>query len=132
MSTPTDTSTQQSWTVEGFAAFWDAPDAALVPAMLTDDVVGYWPGGEEVRGRQAYTDKLAEIIAAVPGIRLEVAESAVDGDCTFVRWIMHATGPDGPFEFSGIDRVRTRDGLVCENVIRFDSRHLEELLGGGA
>jgi hypothetical protein len=26
----------------------------------------------------------------------------------------------GPFELTGIDRVRTRDGLVAENMIVFD------------
>lgn len=124
MSTTTPT-----WTVEGFAAFWAAPDPALVGAMLTEDVVGHWPGGEEVHGREAYTESLAQIIEMIPDIRLEVAEHATNGEYTFVRWIMHGTGANGPVELSGIDRIRLRDGLVCENIIRFDRRRLEELLG---
>ena len=33
---------------------------------------------------------------------------------------IRGTGPDGPFEIRGLDRVRTRDGIVVENVIRYE------------
>jgi hypothetical protein len=33
---------------------------------------------------------------------------------------VRGTGPDGPFRIRGIDRVRARDGIVVENVIRYD------------
>jgi hypothetical protein len=64
-------------------------------------------------------------------MRLSVAEHATNGDVVFVRWIMRATGRKGPFELSGIDRIRLRDGRVCENVIRFDTQHLKRLAGVG-
>jgi hypothetical protein len=118
------------WSVEHFARFWAAPDPALVPPMLTDDVVGYWPGGHVVRGVQEYTESLAEVLRQIPGIRLEVAEHATNGEFTFVRWIMHASGAAGPFQMTGIDRIRLRQGRVAENVIRFDRAELEELLQG--
>lgn len=35
-----------------------------------------------------------------------------------------ATGPDGPFEIRGLDRVRSRDGIVVENVVRYDPAEL--------
>lgn len=123
--------TKTGWSVEAFARFWAAPDPDLVPALVTDDVVGWWPGEDEpVRGVAAYTQALAEIIEPLPDIRLEVAEHATNGDHTFVRWIMHATGPIGPFTFTGIDRILLRDGLVAENVIRFDTAHLRRLMVG--
>jgi ketosteroid isomerase-like protein len=119
------------WSVEAFAKFWANPDPALVAPLVTEDVVGYWPGaGEPVRGRDDYTRAIEEILMLLPGMRLEVAEYAVNGDVTFVRWIMHAAGADGPFTISGIDRVKLRDGLVCENIIRFDTAHLRALLTG--
>lgn len=119
--------------MDGFARFWDDPDPTYVPPMLTDDVAGYWPGSDEpVRGVEAYTQAIADILELLPGMRLEVAEHATNGDVTFVRWIMHATGKAGPFTFSGIDRIRLRDGLVAENVIRFDTAHLQRLLSGDA
>jgi hypothetical protein len=45
---------------------------------------------------------------------------------------MHATGPNGPFEMTGIDRARTRNGSVCENVIVFDSAEFYRHLHGDA
>ena len=37
---------------------------------------------------------------------MDVAEHARNGDYVFIRWVLHATGRHGPFELSGIDRVR--------------------------
>lgn len=119
------------WSVDRFAEFWAKPDASLVPRLVTSDVVGWWPGSDEpVRGVAAYSKALEDIIGLIPGIRLRVAEHATNGEFVFVRWVMSATGAAGPFELSGIDRVRLRDGLVAENVIRFDTAHLQRLLGG--
>ncbi len=79
-----------------------------------------------VRGREAYTGKIAELIAAAPDLRLELVDSAtVDGrepgeQFVFLHYTGRGTGPDGPFEIRGLDRVRTRDGIVVENVIRYD------------
>jgi ketosteroid isomerase-like protein len=118
------------WSVERFAAFWSDPDARDVPWLVTEDVVGWWPGADEpVRGMTAYTDALARILGLLPDMRLRVAEHATNGEYVFVRWIMRATGLRGPFEISGIDRIRLRGGRVCENVIRFDSAHLHRLAG---
>jgi len=76
-----------------------------------------------------YSRALAELIELLPDMRLSVAEHATNGDTVFVRWIMRATGRNGPFRFTGIDRIRLRDGRVAENVIRFDSEHLRRLAG---
>ena len=121
--------THLTWSVGGFAAFWANPTPEHVPPLLTEDVVGVWPGAEPVRGRDAYTQVLADLLELMPDLRLEVAEHATNGDVAFVRWIMHATGAHGPFEMSGVDRIRLRDGLVCENVIRLDRREFEERSG---
>lgn len=126
----TETQTGPRWTVDGFTGFWANPDASLVPHILTDDVVGYWSGRPEpVRGKQDYTACIAALIEALPDVHLEVAEYAETGSYTFVRWIMHATGTDGPFTFTGIDRVHTRDGLVDENHIVMDTAAFERVSG---
>jgi hypothetical protein len=39
------------WTTDLFAEFWKEPDLKRVPSIITDDVVGYWPGGRIVRGK---------------------------------------------------------------------------------
>lgn len=38
----------------------------------------------------------------------------------FLHYVGRGTGPDGPIAIRGLDRVRTRDGMVVENVIRYD------------
>jgi hypothetical protein len=118
------------WSVEHFAQFWAAPDPDLVKQAVTEDVVGDWPGDPApVRGVDAYTARIKEVLDRVPDIRLDVAEHAANGEFVFVRWVAHGTGAKGPFEMSGIDRIRLRDGLVAENIIRYDSKRFEELVG---
>ena len=126
----TATAERPGWTVEAFEGFWSNPDPALVPGVLTEDVVGHWPGRDEpVRGRDAYTACIAAIVEALPDMRLEVAEHARDGEFFFIRWIMHATGEHGPFQVTGIDRVRVRGPQVAENVIVFDTAAFEARSG---
>lgn len=119
----TPSATHPAWSVDLFERFWANPDPALVPRVLSDDVVGYWAGrNEPVQGKDAYTACIAALVAALPDLYITVAEHASSGEFTFIRWVMHATGEYGPFEFTGIDRVRTRDdGLVAENRIVCDT-----------
>ena len=77
-------------------------------------------------GKEAYAAKIAELVATTPDLRLELIDSAtVDGSAAgeqlvFLHYIGKGTGPDGPFAIRGLDRVRARDGIVVENVIRYD------------
>jgi len=116
-----------------FAAFWAAPDLSRALDILADDIVGYWPGDSEpVRGIEAYTAKIAEILDTAPDLQLEVVDSATvsgaaEGEqLVFLHYTGRGTGPAGPFEIRGLDRVRTRDGLVVENVIRYDPLFLNQ------
>jgi hypothetical protein len=117
------------WTTELFADFWKAPELQYVPSIITDDVVGYWPGGRTVRGKTEYMQALEDLLTLLPDLRLEVAEHTMtpDGEFGFSRWVMHATGANGPFELDGVDRTRVRDGLVCENYVFFDPAQFQEL-----
>jgi len=38
----------------------------------------------------------------------------------FVRWIARGTGPGGPFEAVGVDRLIVPNGYVAENLIVSD------------
>jgi hypothetical protein len=126
----TDTQTAsatQRFSSEFFAAFWAAPSMSHRMDILADGIVGYWPGDSEpVRGFKAYTQKIADILAFAPDLTLELVDSAtaagaVEGEeLFFLHYVGHGTGPDGPIEIRGLDRVRTRDGIVVENVIRYD------------
>ncbi|PEG35931.1 polyketide cyclase [Mycolicibacterium agri] len=110
-----------------WAAFWAAPTVDRIGDILADDIVGYWQGEPEpVRGREAYADRIAALVKAVPDLKLELLDSAtVDGDTpgeqrVYLHYVGRGTGPDGPLAIRGLDRVRTRDGVVVENVIRYD------------
>jgi ketosteroid isomerase-like protein len=127
------TSAATKFSAELFAAFWAAPDLSHGLDILADDIVGYWPGDPEpVRGLAAYEAKIAEILDAAPDLQLQVIDSAtVDGatageQLVFLHYTGRGTGPSGPFQIRGIDRVRTRDGMVVENVIRYDPVFLAE------
>jgi hypothetical protein len=123
----TETQTQPKFSADMWAAFWAAPAESRIGDILADDIVGYWQGdAKPVHGREAYTAKIVELITAVPDLRLELVDSAtVDGGApgeqlVFLHYVGHGTGSDGPIEIRGLDRVRTRDGIVVENVIRYD------------
>jgi predicted SnoaL-like aldol condensation-catalyzing enzyme len=123
----TDTQTQPTFSAEVWAAFWAAPDMTVVGDVLAEDIVGYWQGDPEpVRGKEAYVGKIAELVTAAPDLALELVDSAtVDGSApgeqlVYLHYVGRGTGPDGSFAIRGIDRVRTRDGVVVENVIRYD------------
>jgi hypothetical protein len=125
---------QTGFSVDAFAAWWAKPDLSTARAALAPDIVGDWPGQPElVRGVDAYVERIAELLDLVPDLHLEVAEHAVNGQFLFIRWIAHGTGAKGPFELTGIDRIRVGDdGRVKENIIRFDRSLLDELARGEA
>ena len=119
-----------AWSVQHFAAFWAKPDPQLVHYAVTPDVTGYWPWSETpVRGADEYVQRIADMLALIPDLRLEVAEDASNGEFIFIRSIARGSGANGPLEMSGIDRIRLRDGKVAENIIRFDTARFQTLLG---
>ncbi|MBN3455092.1 nuclear transport factor 2 family protein [Mycobacterium sp. DSM 3803] len=126
----TDT-THRTFSAELWAAFWAAPDPARIGDVLAPDIVGYWPGDPTpVRGLPAYVGKIAELVAAIPDLTVTLLDSAtVPGNApgeelVYLHYVGRGTGPDGPVAIRGLDRVRTRDGLVVENVIRYDRDEL--------
>jgi ketosteroid isomerase-like protein len=122
------------WTTRFFAEFWKAPDLTYVPSIVTDDVVGYWPGHRVVRGRIEYVKALEELLALLPDLWLDVKEHTMsaDGQFGFARWVMHATGANGPFELDGMDCARVRELLLCENYIVFDTAEFQTAVGGAS
>lgn len=123
----TETRNPSKFTADTWAAFWAAPDPSRVAGLLAEDIVGHWPGDPRpVRGRTSYVAKIAELVAAVPDLRLTLVDSAtVPGpaageELVFLHYTGAGTTASGPITIRGMDRVRTRDGIVVENVIRYD------------
>ena len=118
-------------TVENFASFWADPHPELLRGGVTDDVAVYYPGAREPqRGPDAYIANVQRYLQLVPDLRLEVLDYAYNGDVTFVRWVARGTGVNGRFEMPGIDCIRTRDGLLAENHVTYDSAEFARATGG--
>ena len=118
-------STARKWSIEGFKAFWANPQPSIVPLfgeIATHDIVGHWPRPIGiVRGAAAYVPVIESILRVCPNLSLSVMEYARSEDLHFVRWVATGTGREGPFEFDGLDRLRTTaDGRVSENYIFSD------------
>ena len=128
----------KGWSIDGWRAFWAAasPEVALkrVPTVVTPDVEAVWPRVPgRLRGSGGYAQRIFDLLAVVPDLRLELGEHATNGDFVFLRWMARGTGPDGPFEGIGTDRFRLRDGLVAESLIMSDLavfEHLARLVAG--
>lgn len=127
----TEMDTAPKFSAEMWAAFWAAPAKSTGGEPLADDIVGYWPGEPEpVRGLAAYQAKIDGLLDAYPDLRLELIDCATvpggadDEELVYLHYLGRATGPDGPFEIRGLDRVRSRNGIVVENVIRYDPAEL--------
>jgi ketosteroid isomerase-like protein len=119
------------WTTRLFAEFWRAPDLTYLAPLVSDDVVGHWPGGRIVRGRDEYMKTLEELLELLPDLSLDVKEHTMsaDGRCGFARWVMHATGANGPFELDGMDCARVRERLLCESYVVFDTAEFQTAVG---
>jgi hypothetical protein len=121
------------FSVDHWAAFWANPHPDLAAHVVTPDVIGHWPGdAEPVRGVTEYKRRIARILTRVPDLRLTVAEHASNGEFLFIRWIARGTGGGRPFELSGVDRLRLRDGLVRENWVYYDPVRFESLVQGAS
>ena len=80
-----------------------------------------------MRGPVEYAQVVVDLLTLVPDLRLDLGEHAASGEFVFIRWAARGTGPDGPFEGIGTDRIRLRDGLVVENLIMSDLAIFEAL-----
>ncbi len=118
------------WSLERYQAFWEKPDLSMMPDVLTQDIVGYWPGSPEpLRGLESYTARIAQLLELLPDLSLRVLEHAQNDDIVFIRWVASATGASGSrAELIGVDRLRLRDGLVAENIIHYDAGEFGKLL----
>jgi hypothetical protein len=70
---------------------------------------------------------MVDLLTIVPDLRLKLEEHATSDEFTFVRWTGRGTGPGGPFEANGIDRIRMCNSKVVENRIVSDAAIFEDL-----
>jgi hypothetical protein len=115
----------RKWSIEGFRAFWGNPNPAIARRVLegcTDDIISHWPKPIGLlNGGASYLAVIEAILKVCPDLVLAVKDHADEGDLHFVRWVGTGSGPEGRFEFDGINFIRTMaDGRVCENHVCSD------------
>ena len=123
-------SSAAGWSIEGRAGFWATPSFEVartrIPLVCASSITGYWPRQPEpVRGLTDYIQHIVDLLTLVPDARLKLEEHATNGEFVFARWSGYGTGPEGPFEINGVDRIRVRDGKVIENRIISDASIFE-------
>ena len=111
--------------IEDWGKTWLNPNKARVlarvPAIAMPDIAGYWPQTTRpVRGPQEYAKRIIDLLDFIPDFRAEPIEHATNGDVMLVLWIARGTGPKGPFEAVGVDRLIVPNGYVAENLILSD------------
>jgi hypothetical protein len=82
-----------------------------------------------LRGSKEYQERLIKLGTLVPDLRLDMLEYAVNGDLAFIRWHGHGTGPNGPFELFGADRLRVEGDQIKENIVFFDTANFAAVVG---
>jgi len=55
--------------------------------------------------QQEYAKRILDLLDFIPDFRAQPMEHATNGKTMFVRWIARGTGPQGPFEAVGVDRL---------------------------
>ncbi|KAB2347983.1 nuclear transport factor 2 family protein [Actinomadura rudentiformis] len=108
--------------------FGPGPRPDLAARAVTPDVTVLCSGDSgPIVGITQYKEKIARLLHRVPDLRREAINHADNGEVLFVEWIARGTGAHEPFEFSGIDRIRLRDGLIKEHRIYYDPAWLNLL-----
>jgi len=69
------------------------------------------------------------LITFIPDFRAELMEYAVNADVMFIRWLAKGTGPTGPFEAPGADRLIVVDGFVDAVPALVEDRELQVGVG---
>jgi predicted ester cyclase len=114
-----------------------ADDRAL-RGLLHDDFVDHTPNPQQGTGREAFVNKIGQLRAAFPNLRLRVEHVVAEGDRVTFLWTLTGTN-DGPFadqdptgidvEFAGMNLERVSAGSIVEHWSIHDALSLFHQLG---
>lgn len=114
--------------VAGFAARWDRPDGENLRDLMHPDTQNLIPPMERPGNAQEVIDHFKELVARVPGFRIEVQRWAPVGDSVMIEWAGHATIGGRDLTWHGVDRVSLRDGKTYEGQAYWDTRAVSEMI----
>ena len=120
---------------------FDAINAHDLPALKqcwTAETVERFPM-RTVVGADAIAEVFAGTFAAMPDLRIEIAQLVEDGENVFVRWHMSGTHTGEPWEgvaasgkrieLDGVDHFVVRDGRIVSNFVIFDQLQFARAVG---
>jgi steroid delta-isomerase-like uncharacterized protein len=117
-----------------FEEVWNQRRTATVHELLEPDSVCHTDRGDMV-GPQPFLDFHAQMVQAMPDLRITVEDAIAEGDRVAVRWSVNGTH-SGPFQgksgtgkaihFRGVTWIHYRDGKLVEG---FDCFNLDGLMG---
>jgi steroid delta-isomerase-like uncharacterized protein len=122
-----------------FEEVWNQGREETIDRLLARDGVAHGlPGGDVMRGPEAFKPFFRNFRGAVPDIHIEVVQTVTEGDRVAVHCRVKGThrGPllgipatGKPADFSGIVILRIRDGQIVEAWNHFDFLGFYQQLG---
>jgi ketosteroid isomerase-like protein len=108
--------------VERFAAYWRAPSAEGLDALLAPDVLLVAPMTPTTRTLAEGKRAFASILALVPDLTAEVHRWGQTGDGVLIEFTLSGTAGGAPVSWDAVDRIVLReDGLASARISYFDT-----------
>ncbi len=115
--------------VPRYEAYWSAPDPDLLPRGSSEDMCSTWVGRpERIVGLGAYQNHLRKFIEPISEMSVKAVDFLAEGDVIFIEFEATCTVDGQRVQFTGLDRFRFRDGLVCDGLTMYDETALKEAI----
>lgn len=107
--------------VARFTAFWRAPDPAVLPTVLSDDVHLEAPATPTTDGMEAAREVFANLLAVLPDLHADVHRWGSHDEGVFIEFTLLATLGDRAVAVPAVDVFLVGDdGLGTQRISYFD------------
>lgn len=122
--------------IDGFVAVWNNRELNGLDAVLTDDFTRTSPSGN-ADGREAMKEAMQKLFTAYPDLAIELHKTQYFNDGAALHWQFTGTNtgpgdtpPTGkPVTLDGLTLLKTRDGKIASEDVRFDALNWFQQLG---
>lgn len=118
---------QRSGLAEKWVAAWNSHDPDKIVAVFTNDVLYEdVPYGEVNHGSAELRKFAASELEAVPDLKVELAESSIQGGSGSFQWIFSGTDKGiyktgKPFKVRGVSIIKIENGKISRNIDYYDA-----------